>query len=347
MVIFYIGLIISYLILFFDRIYRNNDKKISLIAIFSVIFILSIISGTRTKFVDTEAYIHLYKTIESVDIFNESYEFGFIIIFKILNYISENPQFMIFMTSFITNFLILITLRRYSSGCYSELIIYMYIAGGTFISSMNGMRQYLAAAILFYFTYLIEKRSTYKYILICILCSTIHISALIMIPVYFLVNIEAFSKKTLLLIVVSLIFLTFFDPIINFLFSLIGGKFGAYKNFNEGGANIIRVLVHSVPLILAFIYRKTFNKEKFNVNLFVNMSLLSTLIMLVSLYNWIFARFSIYLKFYNLILLPYIIKSLVYKRERKIIYYLFVVFYFIFFYYEGVTANINYVGLLK
>ncbi|EGT0690844.1 EpsG family protein, partial [Clostridium perfringens] len=259
----------------------------------------------------------------------------------------KNPQFMLFATAFITNSLLLITLRRYSKGCYSELIIYMYITGGTFISSMNGMRQYLAAAVLFYFTYLIEKKSMYKYIFVCLLCSTIHISSLIMIPVYFLVNIKAFSKKTIIVILFSVVFIIFFYPIINFLYGVIGGKFSQYKSFNEGGANFIRILVECVPLVLAFIYRKLFDRNKFNVDLFINMSLLNSLIMIVSLYNWIFARFAIYLGLYNLILLPYIIKSLVCKRERKIIYYLFLVFYFIFFYYESIVSNIKYIGLFN
>ncbi|EOU1560125.1 EpsG family protein [Clostridium perfringens] len=345
--IFYIALAISYLTLLIDRLYRKDDKKISIIAIMVVIILLSIISGSRTEFVDTGAYIHLYKSIDNINIFNDSYEFGFVIIFKILHYVSKNPQFMLFITAFITNFLFLITLRRYSKGCYSELIIYMYITGGTFISAMNGMRQYLAAAILFYFTYLIEKKSTYRYILVCLLCATIHISSLIMIPIYFLVNIKAFSKKTIILILFSSIFIIFFYPIINFLYGVIGGKFAGYKSFNEGGANLIRILVKSVPLVLAFIYRKLFDRNKFNVDLFINMSLLNVLIMIISLYNWIFARFAIYLDLYNLILLPYIMKSLVYKREKKLVYYLFLIFYFIFFYYEAIMSNIKYVGLLN
>ncbi|ELC8410688.1 TPA: EpsG family protein [Clostridium perfringens] len=347
MSIFYIGLVISYLTLLIDRLYRKDNEKISIVAIIVVIILLSIISGSRTEFVDTRAYIHLYKYIDNINIFNDSYEFGFIIIFKILHKLSKNPQFMLFATAFITNSLLLITLRRYSKGCYSELIIYMYITGGTFISSMNGMRQYLAAAVLFYFTYLIEKKSMYKYIFVCLLCSTIHISSLIMIPVYFLVNIKAFSKKTIIVILFSVVFIIFFYPIINFLYGVIGGKFSQYKSFNEGGANFIRILVECVPLVLAFIYRKLFDRNKFNVDLFINMSLLNSLIMIVSLYNWIFARFAIYLGLYNLILLPYIIKSLVCKRERKIIYYLFLVFYFIFFYYESIVSNIKYIGLFN
>ncbi|MGU9099117.1 EpsG family protein [Clostridium perfringens] len=345
--IFYISLIISYLILLIDRLNKKHNDKISIVSIIVVIILLSIVSGSRTAFVDTEAYVNLYKNIDNINIFNDNYEFGFMILLKILHYFSKNPQFMLFITAFITNFLFLITLRRYSKGCYGELIIYMYITGGTFISTMNGMRQYLAAAILFYFTYLIERKCTYKYILICLIASTIHVSALIMIPIYFLVNTKAFSKKTICIIFISSIFIIFFNPIINYLYGVIGGKFGQYSDFNEGGANLIRVFVSAVPLIFAFIYRKLFDSNKFNVDLFINMSLFDVLIMIISLYNWIFARFTIYMALYNLILLPYIMKSLIYKRERKLIYYLFLVFYFIFFYYESIASNIKYIGLLN
>ncbi|EGT0691131.1 hypothetical protein GW986_15395, partial [Clostridium perfringens] len=51
MSIFYIGLVISYLTLLIDRLYRKDNEKISIVAIIVVIILLSIISGSRTEFV--------------------------------------------------------------------------------------------------------------------------------------------------------------------------------------------------------------------------------------------------------------------------------------------------------
>ena len=60
---------------------------------------------------------------------------------------------------------------------------------------MNGMRQCLAAAILFIFNDLIVKGKFKLYLGVVLIVSTIHASALIMIPVYFIVRQDAWSKK--------------------------------------------------------------------------------------------------------------------------------------------------------
>ena len=53
-----------------------------------------------------------------------------------------------------------------------------------------------------------------------------------------------------------------------------------------------------------------------------------------SLYNWIFARFTIYFMPYTFVLLGYIIKNAFENSERRLVYYGFMVCYFIFFIYE-------------
>ena len=343
--VFYFLLVILTLFTFISEL-KRKEKKISIITTIVLIFLLTLVSGTRTSFVDTGAYINLYKQIDSVKIINDVYEPGFIIILKELYKISTNPQFMIIITAFITNALIILTLRRYSSNISKSLMIFMYITSGTYISTMNGLRQYLAAAIIFYFSFLIEKKKFIKYFSICLVVSSIHSSVLIMIPIYFMINTEIWSKKIFILIGTFIITMIFFNPIINYLFEVIGGKFGGYKDFNEGGANIIRIMAISVPTVLAFITRKEFDKKKINERLFVNMSLINLFIMIVSLNNWIFARFAIYVGLYNLILLPYILENNFLKKEKRLIKYIFIICYLIFFWYEAKISGIKYIGLL-
>ena len=64
-----------------------------------------------------------------------------------LQNISDDPQLLIFTTALITNVLIVIILYKYSR--MFELSIYVYITSGLYTVSMNGIRQSLAAAIIF------------------------------------------------------------------------------------------------------------------------------------------------------------------------------------------------------
>ena len=74
-----------------------------------------------------------------------------------------------------------------------------------------------------------------------------------------------------------------------------------------------------------------------------NMSLICLIISVFSMINWIFNRFNIYFQTYSFILFPYIIKNCFEEKQKKIIYFGFIVCFFIFFYYDHVISmNVNY-----
>ena len=84
-------------------------------------------------------------------------------------------------------------------------------------------------------------------------------------------------------------------------------------------------------------------------NLFVNMSVINLIIMVFSLFNWIFARFSFYFQIYNFILLPFIVCKLFDKREKGLAYYAFTVCYLVFFLIEqnGIIYQSNFIGAFQ
>src|SRR5690606_6683100 len=126
-------------------------------------------------------------------------DFGFGILQMLLkNYISENPQILIFTTALLTNVFIVLTLFKYSKMV--ELSLYVYITGGLFLVTMNGIRQTLAAAIAFAATKYLIEGDWKKYFAVILIASTFHQTALLLIPVYFIVQLPAWSKMTVFLI---------------------------------------------------------------------------------------------------------------------------------------------------
>lgn len=221
---------------------------------------------------------------------------------------------------------------------------YLYITAGYLMVTMNGIRQCLAASFIFLSTILIEKKKALLYFFVILIMSTIHTSALIMIPFYFIVNRESWSKKFNILIGIAIGMLLLYPYVENFLFSFLGEKYGSYQSFSEGGANILRILVSAVPVILSYIKRDYIKKNWKVGNIFVNMSLLNFIIMCFSYYNWIFARFDIYTQLYSIVLLSYLVTECFSKKERNILIYFLFVFYFIFFWYDCKMMNIHYIS---
>ncbi|EHR1327892.1 EpsG family protein [Clostridium perfringens] len=334
MAAFYFALIGSYVFSLIARIIKNKKNYPNLYFSIFAILILALIAGLRWGIGDTPAYVHLYSLIEPGYDPKGGYELGFVLFLAILKSISKDPQFMIFVTGIITTILNLWTIRKYCKDSYFELAIFVYVASGYYLVTMNGIRQSLAASIIFAGTSFILRGEFKKYLFLCILMTTFHTSALVMIPAYYVVRNEAWSKRIYQLLILFLIGMFLYEPLMAVVYKLLGNsKYADYQNFNEGGSNILRVIVFAIPVILSYIKRDKL-KEWPEANVFVNMSLISFFIMGFSLYNWIFARFTIYFQVYSFVLLAYIIKMCFGGSERRLIYYGFLVCYFLFFIYE-------------
>ena len=174
--------------------------------------------------------------------------------------------------------------------------------------------------------------------------STIHNSALIMIPLYFIVKLIPWKKITNIIWGLTAIGLVFYEPTLNLAMRFLGNtRYEQYAEFDEGGANLIRIAVFAVPVILAYLKRNII-KEKWEYgDVFVNMNVICLIVMLFSAYNWIFARFTIYFQLYSFVLIPYIISNCFKGKEKRVLYYMLIFCYLLFFYYDNdVTMGIKY-----
>jgi transmembrane protein EpsG len=303
---------------------------------FIVILIFILVSGLRKNIGDTFSYMHSYVLNDFTwEYIKSDKDIGFGVFQMILKMLSGDPQLLVFTTAFITNVLIVSVLYKYSR--LFELSLYVYITSGLYIVSMNGIRQFLAGAIIFAATKYIFEGSWKKYFLVVLLAATFHMSALILIPIYFIVRRKAWTSATFLLLSLAILIVIGYNQISDAMFSALQDtQYGSYKDFNEGGANIIRVAVEAIPIIFAYLGRGKLRAIFPNSDYVVNMAILSLIFMVIATQNWIFARFTIYFGLYNLILISWVVKLFA-KRYQKLIYYGVIIFYLIYFYYEHVV----------
>lgn len=310
------------------------------ILIFGALTSLVATSGLRSNIGDTFNYKNIYVDNDFTwEYILSQKDYGFGVLQMILkNYISEDQQIMIFTAALITNVLIVIVLYNYSRMI--EISLYVYITGGLFLVSMNGIRQVLAAAIAFTAINYLLKGKWFKYFLIVFLASTFHLSALILIPIYFLVRFKAWSKTTIIVIVFSILAVIGFDRFIELLFiALEDTQYSAYESFDEGGSNILRSLVAGAPLFIAYLGRKKLKVIFPESDYIVNMAILGFVFMVISTQSWIFARVSIYFELYQIILISWIVKLFA-KKDGRILYFGIFICYLIYYYYENVV-NLN------
>lgn len=328
---------------------ENRTNAFFAIVIFSVIILFS---GLRSGVADTYAYIKMFNEypttlLEAIEVITDenAREPGFrllSILFK--SFISQDYHAWLFVIALITGICIMIPLYKYS--CNFGVSAFLFVASCQFTWMLNGIRQFLVAAVLFACTPLILRKKPIPYIVTVLLLSSIHTSALIMIPAYFIVDSEPWSKKTMLFvgcIILAMLFTSEFTSILDTVVenSDYASSMHEFKDTDDG-TNIIRILVESVPVILAFIYRRKI-KDKLTpiIKISINMSLIASGLYIISKIarsGIMLGRLPIYFSLYNLILLPWLLNNIFERNEKRLVCYTMVICYIGFFYFQMCVA---------
>ncbi|WP_370839410.1 EpsG family protein [Intestinibacter bartlettii] len=332
-----------------DKVYENRSRL--LIAIIAILPII-ILAGFRTGVADTSAYIMNFEdypnnlsTSYSMIFDGNRRDPGFLFIsILIKQFISTDYTVWLSIIAVISGICVMIPLYKYS--CNFGVSIFLFVATCQFIWMFNGIRQFLVASIIFGCTGLILRRRFIIYAIIVCLLSTIHTSALILLPAYFIVTGEPWDKRTILFICLIILTILFTSQFTGLLEDAVentnyASSMEEFKSTDDG-TSIMRIAVESVPIIIAFIYRNRIkNKLTSIIKLSINMSLVASGLYIISKIarsGVMLGRLPIYFSMYNLILLPWLIKNIFDKEEKRLVYYLMIVCYIIFFYYQMVIS---------
>lgn len=238
--------------------------------------------------------------------------------------------------------------RRYSTNYWA--CIFLFVVSTDYLSWMhNGMRQFIAVAIIFAgFRYIIEKQYV-QIILLILLASLFHGSALLMIPIIFIVQGRAWNRKTVLMLMATIMVIFFVDRFTPMLNNLLQDTQYDDMMTNEiwttdDGTNIIRVAVYSVPALLALFGLKYIRAANDPVmNICVNFSIVTmALYLLASVTSGIYiGRLPIYTTLQGYIALPWMIDRIFERKSATFVRYVMYGAYLAFFYYQmGITWNV-------
>lgn len=328
-----------------EKIYKYNKS----IYIFIVV-LLVLVSGLRQGVGDTYTYRDIFDTIPSnvfsylsSDIVTEDRGFYLIVAF-IKQFISTDSQVALFVFSLITIALICYGLYKYTDDV--KMAIFLFITMGCFSTSMNGVRQYVAAAILFTSLPLIKERKLIPYLIVVYVAYTMHASAIIFLPLYLLNNCKGWGTVSYLLILGGIfLYVTYSStgPIIaNFLGQTQYGHYVEELMTDDKGANAIRVLVTMVPMVLSWFGKNTVNNNMKYGNIIINLNIINFVVMLLATNYWLYARFCIYFNLYSIVLLCYCMNNIFEKKSITLVKMICIVCYVFFFWYDSMTSGLLY-----
>lgn len=267
---------------------------------------------------------------------------GFSVLVVVLKSILGNSDVLFFLAiAAFQMFCIAYVFRKYSSNFGISFLL--FILSTDYLSWMhNGMRQFIAVTMIFSCLGLMVKKKYIQLICTILLASTLHGTALVMIPIIFIIQGKAWNKKTVFFIggiMVIMAFINQFTPFLDIMLSetqysdLITNEIWTV----DDGTNIIRVLVYSAPALLSFYGKKYIDQANDPViNICVNCSCVTmALYLLSSVSSGIYmGRLPIYTTLMGYIAVPWLIDHIFSEESAKLVNITMVGLYLMFFYYQ-------------
>ncbi|MED9969832.1 MAG: EpsG family protein [Ruminococcus sp.] len=304
---------------------------------------LAFLAGMRTYINDTIGYLNSFVSLEPSwagiwDVISGSdKDKGFSILMHLFKmYISKDYHAWFFFFSAIESIVFIYILRR-ESVSFLDTCYFIFVSA-LYYNYFSMMRQWFAVVSVFFASKFIKSRKFIPYLLICLFAAQFHNSAYFLIPLYFIVNIKAWSKMLYVMLGAFVVALIFLEPLLGAVGEVTGDTTYNYvvDTMREGsGSSWVRVPIAAVPIILSYVYRDTIKENKM-INICVNFSLINLLLNIVAVFTsgLFIIRMSTYMNIYNAILYPYLLNISVDQKNRNIIKTLFYIIYFAYYVYQ-------------
>lgn len=319
----------------------NNRDSIFLVITFTI---FAILVGLRSVTVgnDTASYTILFNEISSTQILllETRFEKGFIYLNKILSFIWDDPQILFIVASVIIMFSFAVFIKRYSDNIWLSVLIFFTF--GYYSGSNNTIRQFIALSIVLWAYDYILKKKLLKFVVLIMIASQFHITAITFILAYPLANLKLSKKNIILFISIAAIGYGAFNILLNIALKIFP-QYSYYvgSEYMTGGIRLASVMNFLVLAIIGVLFwGSSIRKYKFTKkgNITYNASvdiwgiylIISILLTFISFKFNLIERFAEYFTVSVIITLPNIV-SRIKNKTLKVLNYVGISIFFILY----------------
>lgn len=284
---------------------------------------LSLFAGLRTEFNDTGNYAMGFRNAVGIAEFladpenlNPVKNPLFYLCQSLLREFTDEPQWLILLSSIFTQVCLLRFFKRYSP--HFAMTVFLYFALGTFNVTLAAMKQTIATAILTLGFPLLEQRKLGRYYLVVLVAGLFHTYA-VCFAVLPLFTRRPWSLFTFLFIGgVTYVLMNFRTVIEEFMeqANALGKTLESYEVFDDHTVNLLRVGVYMVTPLFSLCFARWLNFDAGRMDhILIHMSIISMSFMLMGTQAGanMFARMAHYFEIGTLCCLP----GMLYKPFEK------------------------------
>ena len=279
----------------------ENKNKVYVICIGTWLFF---VAALRNYTVGADVYNYLSRYVrfaasEWEEIFvladNMMFEYGFAIINKLLSYVNSNPRFFLVLAAFVVVFSF--SRQIYENSAKPWLSFFMFITLGMFGESLSALRQYIAIVLILFSYNAIKKNKLMEFVILVLLAFTIHRSAFIVLPMFWISKIE-FRKIHIGIIMGAgaFVFVNVISPNSELMNDIVAfltryttyARFFISSNYRSSGGSVGATLIYFSFLIL--ILAKLYNSDIESRNMYIAFAIASVALILCTFITGICER---------------------------------------------------------
>lgn len=325
--------------------FTANSKTL---AVFAAILIA--VSTLRYGWIDTYAYKEMYLAshgnIEYVNSQPYGVEAGWLYICYLLNFVSDSPKLMLFVSAAAIIGGYVTTIKRFSCDPIFSCIIFYCIL---YMDTNNGIRQMVAAAVLMLAFPLLLRKNVWGYLiyaLVVLFAAQLHASAVVCCLIALVIIGKPLNYKVKLAILFGIVFCFAPDLLSDYIGELFNDSKYLFYLDMYGGMTFLRAFVTGIlPAVLAFVYiRKCRNcgqRIEYTEGILINALFVNSIFVIMGCYMMYWNRMGFYTAFAPFVLIPKFVREIFVKSQRRAIKNAAIVLYFLFFAYN-IYVNIGY-----
>ena len=304
---------ILFITLFLAILSRLGNGKYNKQFFALTVIILILYCGLRDPFLypDNGGYYDYFKGYTGD--FEESFGIGYTTLNYISNFFSSSFYFFLMIVSAIIVSSYANAITKYSPYIWFSLFLYLIIS---YYPSFFLLRQYLAMAVFLYSIKYVVTRNSIKYGICMIIALSLHLTAVIAIPFYFLYGVK-YSKKNMILLFAGSLAVIFLFMGLQSIVGILSAYYMKYFDMENESAAWQRAVM-KVYILIVFLYalKKDFYRQ--GVNRVVFFSMFLNVIICIAAMN-IFGVFRLreYFALADFIGVPVIIKHTMTFRKNK------------------------------
>lgn len=314
----------------------TSEYRVPLILILLISIILSLYSAylaTTGKLVDTVRYAwsflyrypSFYSSFESL--LESQTEIGFLLINKLILEYTTNPYWLFLFIALFTTTINLYVSSRWSKNFLT--IVLLYLVSLYFFQTTYLLRQALAVSFANLAIFALIRESKMKFWIYSVVAVLFHITALILIPIYFILTFFKRRNSYMIGTIAIILFLFLIEVLSNRVGLKLIDQYLAYDEISLalGGGSISSVL-KGLPFyfitVLALIKRKELQKVLYKSDFYIISSVIYSCSWLMT-YNmyWSF-RMGWYFMLPVLVMVPSLMSLVSNRREKTLYNFIFV-----------------------